>query len=212
MGIVFTNCCVLCGRPLQAIDNKSFLCPDCSSEIWQYRLNNTSVKIQGANGAVSALHYRDSVKYAMINFKFHRKQSYAKWFAQQLLPVISEKLEVWKPDIVTFPPISLIRYWERGYNQAKLLAEPIAEFIGVPCISTLKKTPFKGRQSKRKNAAERWRNAENIFKPVKDIKLNGKSVLLVDDVITTGATAASAVKELQKMGAKYVYVAAPTKT
>ncbi len=211
MGIVFTKCCVLCGGRLPAINNKAFLCPDCASVLWQYRLNNTAVKIRGADGAVSALYYRDAVKYAMIKFKFRRKQSYADWFVAQLLPVISEKLEVWKPDIVTFPPISLLRYWERGYNQAKLLAEPIAEFIGVPCISTLKKTPFKGRQSKRKNAAERWKNAENIFKLMKGMELSGKRVLFVDDVITTGATAASAVKELQKMGAKYVYVAAPTR-
>ncbi len=211
MGIVFTSHCVLCGRRLPATD-KAFLCHDCASGLWQYRLKNTSVNIKGADGAVAALSYRNAVRYAMIKFKFRSRQSYAEWFSAQLLPLVADKLEEWKPDLVTFPPLSLLRYWKRGYNQAELIAKPIAESTGVPCVATLRKQPFKGRQSRRKNADARWKNAKNMFKPLKDMNLGGKRVLLIDDIITTGATAASAARVIRDMGAEYVYIAAPTKT
>ncbi len=209
MGVVFTKRCVLCGKYLPASKDKACLCGECALELGKYRLKNTSVYIPNADGAAAALRYTGSVKNAMRAFKFLRKQSNAEWFAAQMFPLLAERLDIWKPDIITFAPIGFMRYRKRGYNQSELLAKAIAKLAGLPCRGTLKKRPFAKQQSKRKDAEARWKNSEKLFLPVKNQNLSGMRVLFVDDIITTGATADSAAKLLKEMGAECVYVIAP---
>ena len=212
MGILFMHNCVLCGGPIPAADGrKAMLCAGCAREVrTQYRCTE-QVTVPGADAAAAALYYTGKVRRAMHGFKFHHKQHYADWFAAQALPLLAERLDDWRPSLVTYMPIGFVHLHKRGYNQAELLARPIAAAFGLPCRAALRKRPFAQTQSEQKDFAARQKNAARALLPMK-VDLSGQSVVLVDDVITTGATAAAAVRLLREMGAARVYVLAPAKT
>lgn len=213
MGILFTKRCVMCGEMLAAAGTgKTMLCADCAVEVRQrYRCTQTPY-MAGADDVAAALYYTDKVRDAMQRFKFQHKQHYAGWFAAQMLPLLTERLDTWQPDLVTFMPIGWLRRRERGYNQAELLAKAVAEPLGLPCRATLRKRAFTPKQSEQKNAAARQKNAEWALLPLANAEVRGKSLVLVDDIITTGATATAAVKLLREMGAAKVYVLAAART
>ena len=109
-------------------------------------------------------------------------------------------------DIIVPVPLHWQRKMLRGFNQAEILAEHVAKTSGKPVILALtrrKKTEFQSALS----AVERKENVSNIFSlntKIAPAILSGKRILLVDDLYTTGATAASAAHELYKLGAQSV--------
>ena len=114
--------------------------------------------------------------------------------------------------LVVPSPMFPWRERKRGYNQAELLAKPIAAAFGLPCRATMRKRPFTPTQSEQKDFAARQKNAARALLPLENVDLSGPSVVLVDDIITTGSTAAAAADVLRKMGAARVYVLAPART
>ena len=213
MGLIFTKTCVLCGETLPADAGKSaMLCADCASLVrTKYRCTQP-FSIDRADGAAAPLLYTGAVSGALKRFKFHHMQHYADWFAAQMAAQLSLHLEEWQPDLVTYIPIGPFRRYQRGYNQAELLAKPVAAAFSLPCAATLKKRLLTPKQSGRKDAAARRTNADRAFLPLGGAAVDGKNVLLVDDIVTTGSTAAAAVRLLREMGAARVYVLACAKT
>ncbi len=209
MGILFTRSCVLCGMPLDAEAGcKAMLCAACAEEVrTRYRLHHP-ISIPDADSAAAALYYTGTVRKAMQQFKFQHKQHYADWFSAQILPILAEHLDDWHPDLITYMPIGFVHLHKRGYNQAELLAKPIAAAFGLPCRATLRKRAFTPKQSTRKDAAARQQNAARALLPLANTDIQDKSVVLIDDIITTGATASAAVKLLRNIGAARVYVLA----
>ena len=213
MGILFMHNCVLCGEAIPAEDSsRAMLCAACAREVrGQYRCTET-IRVPSMDGCAAALYYTGKVRQAMQRFKFNHKQHYADWFAAQALPLLAERLEDWKPDLITYMPIGFLRLHKRGYNQAELLAKAIAAPFSMPCRATMRKRPFTPTQSEQKDFAARQENAARALLPIKNMDLSGQSVVLVDDIITTGAMAAAAADLLRKMGAARVYVLAPART
>ncbi|MDO4270036.1 MAG: hypothetical protein Q4C72_03830 [Eubacteriales bacterium] len=210
MGLIYPDKCVLCGETLPLDAGKAMVCAACAGEVRQkYRCAET-VRIDDADGAAAPLYYTGKVSGAMQRLKFHHKQHYADWFAAQTLPLLTERLDRWQPDLITYMPIGPLRWYQRGYNQAELIARKIAEPLGLPCRAALDKRLFSRRQSRQQGLAARQKNVEHAFLPAKGVDLGGLSVVLVDDIITTGSSAASAVKILRQMGAARVYVLAST--
>nr|WP_297173048.1 hypothetical protein [uncultured Agathobaculum sp.] len=213
MGILFMHNCVLCRRPIPAEDgSRAMICTACAREVQEtYRCAET-IRVPGIDGCVAALHYTGKVRGAMKRFKFHHKQHYANWFVAQMLPLLASHLEPWKIDLVTYMPIGFWRLRKRGYNQAELLAKPVAAAFGLSCKPTLRKRPFTPSQSRQTNFAARQKNAARALLPMEKADVCGRSVLLVDDIITTGASAAAAAALLRRQGAAYVYLLTPTHT
>nr|WP_295945565.1 phosphoribosyltransferase family protein [uncultured Agathobaculum sp.] len=213
MGILFVRKCVLCCGVLPAEDgSRAMICAACADELCRDYRCTAPIHVPGADGAAAALYYTGKIKQAMQRFKFHHKQHYADWFAAQALPLLAEHLEDWKPDLITYMPIGFLRLHKRGYNQAELLAKAIAAPFSLPCRATMRKRPFTPTQSEQKDFAARQENAARALLPIKNMDLSGQSVVLVDDIITTGAMAAAAADLLRKMGAARVYVLAPART
>lgn len=188
------------------------LCPSCAQKVRQQYRCTEDIHIHGADGAAAPLYYTGAIAGAMKRFKFMHRQHYADWFAAQMLPLLAERLDDWQPDLITYIPISFFRWYQRGYNQSELLAKPIAEAFSLPCCATLQKRLLTPKQSSRKSADERKKNAAHAFRLRKGVNLSGMSVVLVDDIITTGATVSAAAQCLREMGALHIYVLAPTKT
>lgn len=101
-------------------------------------------------------------------------------------------------DLLVPIPLHAQRLRDRGYNQAACIAQGIAQVTKIPvCEAVLKRKVFTQTQT-HKRVYERWQNMEDVFECQPLYPLQGKHVLLVDDVITTGATLASAVMALQQ--------------
>lgn len=116
-----------------------------------------------------------------------------------------------KIDVITFVPISKKTYNKRGYNQAKVIAKKLSEKLDIPCKQLIKKV----KETKDQiglTSWERWRNVEGCFKSVKSSNSNFENVLLIDDVVTTGATLINCSKALKENGVKKVFILTGTKS
>ena len=159
MPVLFDRTCILCGRVLPAEKHSAALCPDCAREVrTEYRYHG-EFSVPGADGAAAALCYRGAVKEALHRFKFGGRPQYAAWFAAEMAAVLAAQLDRWQPTCITYLPLGFLRARERGYNQAELLARPIAQSLSLPCVSALRKRPFTDRQSVQQDAAARRKNA-----------------------------------------------------
>ena len=99
-------------------------------------------------------------------------------------------------DLIVPVPLSKKRYRQRGYNQCDYIARGISEVIGVPVCSKCVERVVDTETQTHKGRIERWRNTEGIFRVKDSEALQGKHVLIVDDVSTTGATVHACISAL----------------
>jgi ComF family protein len=114
-------------------------------------------------------------------------------------------------DVIVPMPMHWRRRWSRGYNQAALLARRISKRWNAPVRNVIRRTRATAPQAGLTNARRR-ENVAGAFKIKRGVSLKGMRVLLVDDVITTGATASAAARVLKRAGARMVAVAAVART
>jgi len=113
-----------------------------------------------------------------------------------------------KPDLILPLPLHPKKQKKRGFNQAEILAEGISKELDSALNTELLIRTVANETQTNKSAEERVENVEGIFQVTQSSALENKTVLLIDDVITTGATMASCVSELNKVAGTKVYVAA----
>ena len=106
-------------------------------------------------------------------------------------------------DIVIAMPMHWRKQWQRGFNQAQLLAQPVARRYGLTVAGYLRRTRYTKPQAGL-NETQRRNNLQNSFRVVRPEQITGKRVLLVDDVFTTGATLRAAAEVLKAAGALHV--------
>jgi competence protein ComFC len=139
---------------------------------------------------------------AIVMLKFERIEPLAVWFAERLANVVQR--EHLAADIVVPVALHRQRESERGYNQADLIARPLARKLGLPYRAVLlmrtKPRPDKHILS----LSERWESVRGAFATRLGSQVDNLRVLLVDDVLTTGATLDACAKALRQAGAKAV--------
>lgn len=125
----------------------------------------------------------------------------AGFLAAQMLSVLSadKELPTMEPEntIITFVPRSRNAVLRYGFDQARLLAEALSERTGIACEETVRRRR-NGREQKKLNAAQRKRNVKHLFEPIANIDeaVSGKNIILIDDIVTTGASMAACVSYL----------------
>jgi len=163
---------------------------------------NCEEKTLPYDGFRSLAIYQGVIRDCVHDLKYNNNQSLGDTFSQWLAALIAQ--ENWELDMVTPVPLSAQRYRERGYNQSSLIAKPLAARLHLKCIPIvvrrIRHTPSQVGLS----AEERRLNVIGAFEAEKDL-VSGKRVLLVDDVMTTGATITSCALALKNAGAKAVY-------
>jgi len=183
--------CRKCGKPLH-IQRKDMLCNDCQEEYRAF--------VQ----ARSYGHYEGILKQLIYEFKYHGKQEIAEVLGNLMFDVLKQL--TWPSfDYIIPLPLHAKRLRERGYNQAYLLAKVLARQSGVPIFRDL----IRVKPTEHQTLLDKTLRKENLkeaFKIVKSSKIHEKTVLLVDDVYTTGATSGECSKSLLGAGAKAVYV------
>lgn len=146
--------------------------------------------------------YKGMVRKAILQLKFYKKISLCRSFSGFMARLVKQGGA--QIDLVTFVPQTRRRQAKRGYNQSQFLAKFVAKELGLPTGSCLKKIRETPKQSTL-NASARRENLKGAFAPRKNCPVEGKTVLLVDDVLTTGATMDECAKVLRKCGAKAIY-------
>ncbi|MBE7034326.1 MAG: ComF family protein [Ruminococcaceae bacterium] len=181
--------CSICGRPLEEFSY--YTCASCRGQKMYFEHSFTP------------LIYKDIAKEGVIALKTSHPY-YAKAFAYLLADRMLSSEYYTSFDCITFVPQSSRSLKKRGYNQAKLIADELAKILKVPCIPTLIRTND-GKEQHTLSAAQRRENVKKCYFKTETV---GKgTVLLVDDIYTTGATANYCSKLLKKMGFKKVYLA-----
>lgn len=137
-------------------------------------------------------------------FKFYNARGYANTYGK----LLAMKLQQESFDILTWVPVHFLRRLRRGYDQSELIAAVTAKELGVTSMGVLKKVRHTAPQSTRRDAAHRRGNILNAYRVRDPEVIRGKRILLLDDVITTGATASECAKTLLTSGAKEVIFAA----
>ena len=148
-------------------------------------------------------YYKDDVRNSLLRYKFSRKRSYAGPYAR-LLAMKLRHTGMDAPQVLTWVPVSTLRRWKRGYDQTQTLAMEVARELGIPAVKTLKKIRHTPPQSGISDAAARRANVLDAYKVTDPALVRDKSILLLDDILTTGATVSECAKTLHFAGAREV--------
>lgn len=151
--------------------------------------------------------YNGALRKAMIAFKFHNKPKQADFFAQRMVAQLKQSTFLTRADGVTSVPLSHERLRQRGYNQSELIAREIAVQTGLT-YSTLLEKNVENREQHRLHKKDRQENVRGVYRLLPGNPVKGKRILLVDDILTTGATLRECAFVLYNAGAEEVLCAA----
>lgn len=159
------------------------------------------------DGVTAVFRYED-VRTGILKLKFHRARHAGVLFGVLMAESIADRMGGIHFDGILCVPISEERRRERGYNQSRVLLEQIAERMGIAVLpDVLQKCRSHPPLSKTQSAAQRARLLRGSFEVTQKDAIKGKTILLVDDVLTTGATLSEVSRILKKAGAERVYAA-----
>jgi ComF family protein len=148
--------------------------------------------------------YEDALVSAVLMLKYRQMEPLGKWFGRRLAQLVQSQGEAYVADVVVPVPLHRDRLKERGFNQAALLAAPLAKALQLPCRPILLVRTRERPQKKVLSIEERWEAVRGAFATRSGSQVDKQRVLLVDDVLTTGATLDACARALLDSGAKYV--------
>ena len=204
LDLLFPPRCAFCGRLLESSGD---MCASCERDL-PYRKEGEILSNIGEEGflCATALYYEDMVREGVRALKFGRKSWRAGVFARYIAQTAAEQLGG-RFDAVTFVPVSPRRNFQRGFDQARLLAQAAARVWGVRAEPTLRKVRHTRAQSSLDDPLERRRNVKDAYTVPHPDRVRGRRFLLIDDVCTTGSTLAAAAGALLEAGAAQVVCA-----
>ncbi len=185
--------CLRCGKGLE--DGEKEYCHDCSRRMHYF--------VRGR-----ALYEYGSVAPSLYRFKYENRREYADFFGEELAAYLGDFIRETGAAGLIPVPIHRSRLRKRGYNQAELLAKALGRYTGLPVYAKLVKRVKNTAPLKLLNPQERQNNLKKAFHIVgNDVKLMEKlsSVVLVDDIYTTGSTVDEMASVLLETGVEKVY-------
>lgn len=201
--LLFPPRCVLCRSLLKK--NETDLCPKCRIDGPFYL--QTKRKLQFLDSFAAVWYYEDNVRGSLLRYKFHGARSYASAYGRLLAMKLREEY----PDgfdVLTWVPVSRLRRLRRGYDQVELLARAVGRELDMVPVLTLRKIRHNRQQSRILDTAARRANVLGAYRAVNPERIREKRVLLLDDILTTGATVGECARILRTSGAKEVHCAA----
>ena len=201
--LLFPPKCVLCGSILES--NELDLCRDCRQNAPECTAKGA--KIPFVDSHLAVWHYEGLVRRSLLRYKFYGKRHYALSYGRLLAMKLQREREDGF-DLITWVPISRWRRLRRGYDQVELLAQGVCAELGMEPVQCLKKIRHNRAQSGIVGQAHRRANVLGVYEAVEKERFQDKRILLLDDIITTGATASECARILLTAGAKEVHCAA----
>ncbi len=182
-----------CGKPLE--NHEQEYCYDCAHSQHSFE-----------RGAALWVH-KEPVNVSIYRFKFHNQRRFGRYYAAEMAKKYKELLKKWKVEMLVPIPLYPAKQRRRGYNQAAIVAGELGRELGIAVDTKALKRMKRTKPQKSLNPSERKRNLEHAFFVSGDKReqLEGKTVLLVDDIYTTGSTLNEAAKTLKAAGAEKVF-------
>jgi ComF family protein len=197
IGFLDGPCCECCGLPFEFDPGAGTLCAACQA------------RAPAFDRARAVMRYDEASKAPILAFKHADRLDHVPAFARWLMRGGRVLLD--DSDVIVPVPLHRRRLWSRRYNQAAELARALAQLSGKPaCNRVLERARSTPSQGEMVSAQARRRNVQGAFaidtkaKPL----VCGKNVLLIDDVLTTGATVEACARALKRSGARKVHVLA----
>ena len=200
---LFPPKCAFCRRVLRR--GESGMCAECETNLPR-REHPREKGPDFVDAIVSPLEYKDNVRAALIRYKFNGVTASAGLFGRIVADSVRENL-AGEYDMISWVPLSSERLRERGYDQAMLIAMAAALELDDVAVETLRKTRNAAPQSGTGSAAERRANISGAYEIIDPELVQGKHVLLIDDIITTGSTVSECARMLGLAGAESVVCA-----
>lgn len=222
--MLFPDNCRVCGLPLTEFSRvpaclsclrqpepfaPDFFCVACRTPFRNgFPLDNEGrcglcrLGLRGFDAAYSFGAYEGTLRKLIHLFKYGRVKTLAKPLGERLASAIPLDQRF---DAVVPVPLHWRRQWARGFNQSALLAKAVARRYGKPVLRTLRRKRFTSAQAGLSNPGRRA-NVSGAFAVRRRHEVAGRRILLVDDVMTTGATATACASALKRAGAAYVAV------
>lgn len=199
--LLYPTKCMLCGQILP--DSEEQLCCDCASQLPR---TDEETAIQPGiyfSRCLSPMYYQGALRPSFRRYKFRGQRQYSTLYSQWMIEALKESAADWPVDMVTWIPLNRWRLMRRGYDQTRLLAQPVAEQLHLPLTPTLRKRRVPPQS--RLEGSKREANIRDAFQLLGDVDVTGKRILLVDDLITTGSTLEAAAQVLIDHGAADVW-------
>jgi len=187
--------CEVCGRPVPGLPGEPgqpLLCPACQNRTYAF------------DRARSFALYEEAVVRAILLLKFEQIEPLGTWFAERLAELVSAEADRVAADVVVPVPLHRERERERRYNQAALLSKPLAKRLRLPHKALLLVRTRARPDKQVLSLEERWESVRGAFATRPGSQVDNLRVLLLDDVLTTGATLDACARALREAGAKSV--------
>lgn len=184
--------CRCCARHAEGLDGE-FLCEECRTSHFKY------------DRASSAVDYNDDVRALISSFKFKARFWLKKDLVDWLEGSVRSRFKINEIDLIIPIPSTFFRRWNRGYSQTAMLAKDLAERIKRPYSAFIMRRKGFPKPQSALDVADRHTNVIDTFKVIRPDAVEGRTVLVVDDVMTTGMTLNECASELKLNGAKRVW-------
>ena len=181
--------CLICGKGIS--DATQEYCRDCRKKPHMYE--------QGR-----ALFEYPSVAMSMYRFKYGGRKEYARFYGKQIAYYLKEDIRKWHAQALVPVPIHPQRKYKRGYNQAEALAEEIGFYLQIPVEKGLLKRVKNTQPQKLLDDRQRQNNLKNAFK-IGQNDVKWKSIIMIDDIYTTGSTIDHCARVLKQHGVEKIY-------
>lgn len=208
LDLLFPPRCIFCRSILK--QGECGICAHCQKELPWITGEEANQKFEFVSSCVSPLRYQGEVRESVHRYKFSDRSGYAKTYGTLLAQCITDHLKD-KYDLITWVPLSAKSLKQRGYDQSMLLALSAALELNDVAVETLRKARNTDAQSSLKEDAARRANVLGAYEVVDPDLIEGKRILLIDDVVTTGSTLSECARTLRTYGAADVVCATLTR-
>jgi ComF family protein len=196
--ILFPNCCLACDKAL--LGSEKYLCLNCQANLpkTNFHLHQNNIVERTFWGripiqrAFSYLYFHEGgmTRKLMHSIKYNGDKELAEYLGNSYGSQLIEQIPEMYFDGILAVPLHVSKFRKRGFNQSEEFAKGLANSTGIPNMSHLTKREIATETQTRKSRLDRWQNVSDIFSISSELKSkkNSPHFLLVDDVITTGAT------------------------
>jgi ComF family protein len=217
--LLYPKLCGGCGNHLY--ENEEVVCVYCRASLplsgeCDFE-NNASEKLFWGKVSISAaasflfFQKKSSTQHLLHQLKYQQKENIGEWLGEQFAYSLQSKGRFAAVEIIIPIPLHPSRIKFRGYNQCDAIARGMASVLQIPIVNGVLIRSIATQSQTKKNRFQRFENMNSVFSLAQASAIKGKNILLLDDVLTTGATLISAAQVLQQAGSNKLFVGAIAK-